>query len=170
MPTSPDGAHGLPQTMAHLCGVLSSHAFPTGERAALRRMSPGRPPPLYFYRFALHHLPDGWAQAEDDWITLVAGIALMAPHACRPGRGLGQVLGEQGYSEARLERLLQSEGETRRTLFLRAVRFLAAKAAPFDWADAARLLLTRDPRKLEGIHRHLAGDFYRIVDQQKQSA
>ena len=167
MSTSPDP---LARTMAHIAGILASENFPTGERAALRRMSPDQPPPLYFYRFALRHLPDGWEGNEADWITLIAGIALMAPHARQPGRGLGTALGEAGYSEGRLERLLQSEGDTRRTLFLRAVRFLAAKAQPFDWRDGARLLLTRDPKKQETIHRRIARDFYTIVDQQERKS
>jgi len=167
MSTSPDF---LARAIAHVAGTLSSEHFPTGERAALKRMTPGQPPPLYFYRFALRHLPETWERDEADWITLIAGIALMVPHAHRPGTGLGTVLGEGGYSEGRLERLLQSEGDTRRTLLLRAVRFLAAKAQPFDWQDAARLLLTRDPEKRERVHRHIARDFYTIVDQQKKTA
>lgn len=165
MSTPPDS---LARTVAHVAGILSSDHFPTGERAALKRMSLGQPPPLYFYRFAMRHLPETWARDEADWITLIAGMALMAPHVHRPGLGLGKVLGDAGYSEARLERLLQSEGNTRRTLFLRAVRFLAAKAQPFDWLDAARLLLTRDQEKLERVHRSIASDFFTIVEQKKK--
>ena len=160
----------LGHTIGHIAGILGSDHFATGERAALRRMNPGQSPPLYFYRFALRHLPERWETAEADWIALTAGIAIMAPHAHRPGHGLGVALGEAGYSEGRLERLLQSQGNTRRTLFLRAVRFLAAKAQPFNWLDAARLLLTRDEHKRENVHQHLARDFYSIVDQQKKSA
>ncbi len=166
MSTSPDS---LARTMAHIAATLGSEHFPTGERAALRRMSPGQPPPLYFYRFALRHLPEGWERNEPDWGTLTAGIALMVPHAHQPGRGLGTALGEAGYSEGRLERLLQSEGDTRRTLFLRAVRFLAAKAQPFDWLDGAQLLLTINQEKREAVHRRIARDFYTIVDQQKSA-
>ena len=167
MSTSPDS---LARTMAHIAATLGSEHFPTGERAALRRMSPGQPPPLYFYRFALRHLPEGWERNEPDWGTLTAGIALMAPHAHQPGRGLGTALGEAGYSEGRLERLLQSEGDTRRTLFLRAVRFLAAKAQPFDWSGGAQLLLTINQEKREAVHRRIARDFYTIVDQQEKKS
>ncbi|ROR32700.1 type I-E CRISPR-associated protein Cse2/CasB [Inmirania thermothiophila] len=160
----------LAHIIAHVAGTLASEHFPTGERAALRRMSPGQPPPLYFYRFALRHLPGNWEAVEADWVTLTAGMALMAPNAHRPGFSLGTALGEAGYSEGRMERLLQSDGDTRRILFLRAVRFLAAKAQPFDWLDGARLLLTRDAKKREGVHRRIARDFYTLVDQQKKSA
>ena len=160
----------LAHVMAHIAGVLSGDAFPTGERAALRRMVPGQPPPLYFYRFAQRHLPGGWEPAEADWIALVAGIALMAPHAYRPNAGLGTALGEAQYSEARLERLLQGEGDTRRILLLRAARFLAAKGIPFNWTDAARLLLTHTAPAVERIHRRIAREFYRITDSQKKTA
>jgi CRISPR type I-E/ECOLI-associated protein CasB/Cse2 len=163
MRTSPED---LAHTAAHIAGTLASEHFPTGERAVLKRMIPGQPPPLYFYRFALRHLPEAWERDEADWIALTAGMALMSPHVHQPGYGLGTALANTGYSEGRLERLLQSEENTRRILFLRATRFLAAKIRPFDWLDGARLLLTRNSEKLERVHRHIARDFYTIVDQQ----
>lgn len=154
----------LAGTIDRIATLLSSRDFPSGERAALRRMSPGQPPPLAFYRFALGYLPEGWERDRDDWCSIVTGIALMAPSAHQPGIGLGSVLARTGYSEFRLERLLGSRGETRRTLLLRAVRFLASKAASFDWTQAARLLLTRDTDQLEALHRHIATDFYRELE------
>ncbi|BCX82600.1 CRISPR system Cascade subunit CasB [Methylomarinovum caldicuralii] len=154
----------LPGVIGHIAGVIGSDRFDTGERAALRRMAPGHPPPLAFYRFALRHLPEDWERNLEDWKTLVAGIALMAPHAHRPRQSLGRVLGESGYSEARLERLLASEGNTRRLLLLRAARFLGSKTLPCDWCDGARLLLTRDAEKRETVHRRIARDFYLALD------
>jgi len=118
---------------------------------------------MVFYRFALQHLPEGWDHSEErmlDWVTLVAGIALMSPNAHRVDRPLGKVLAETGYSEARLERLLAAEGNVRRILLLRAARFLAAKGSPCSWIDAAQLLLTRDPQKREQVNRRVARDFY----------
>ena len=91
----------------------------------------------------------------------------MAPHAHRPDQPFGQVLGEAGYSEARLERLLASSGNTRRLLLLRAARFLAARTLPCNWCDGARLLLTRDPEKREAVHRGIAKDFYSAPDHRK---
>lgn len=150
----------LAGAIAHAAGVIASEGFPTGDRAALRRMVPGHPPPLAFYRFALRHLPESWEHHRDDWMALVAGMALMSPSAHQPGRGLGRVLAEAGFSEARLERLLASEGDTRRILLLRATRFLSAKAGSFDWSQGARLLLTRDKDKREGLYQQIARDFY----------
>ena len=60
-------------------------------------------------------------------------MAVMAPSIHRPDRGLGKALAEAGYSEARLERLLASEGDTRRSLLIRAARFLASKSASWRY-------------------------------------
>jgi CRISPR system Cascade subunit CasB len=81
---------------------------------------------------------------------------------------LGQVLAEAGYSEARLEQILASDGDVRIKLFTSMVRFLAAKAEGFNWTDAARLLLTNDEDKREAIHRRIASDFYRTLSKPKE--
>ena len=146
--------------IGHIARVLTDTSFPNGERAALRRMSPGQPPPLSFHRFTLRHLPDGWDHQRANWMTLVAGIALMVPHAHRADQPLGKALATAGYSEARLERLLLAEGDTRRTLLLRAARFLAAKSTPFDWTEAARFLLTSDAVKRDRLSLFIAKTFY----------
>lgn len=160
----PHDQSALTSLAAHIgriAGVISSNDFPTGEQARLRRMSPSQPPALTFYRFAMRYLPEGWERDMPAWIAIVAGIALMAPNAHRPGARLGLTLADNGFAEMRLERLLSSRGETRLTLFLRAVRFIAAKSVPFDWTEGTRLLLTRDVNQLEQIHRQIASDYYR---------
>ncbi len=154
-------AHELASTVARLAGLLASENFPTFERAALKRMVPGQAPPVVFYRLAFHHLPQGWERQEASWQTILAGMAMMAPQIHRPDRPLGQVLAETDYSEARLERLLRAEGEVLSTLFLRLCRFLAAKAQPFNWCEAASLLLVREHDKRERINLKIARDFYR---------
>lgn len=151
----------LASSIARIAGLMSSNQFPTGERASLRRMAPGQIPPLGFYRFAMRYLPEGWERNLDEWTVLVAGMAIMAPNAHDPRRGFGTALAISGYSEARLERLLSAEGETRRTLVLRAARFLAAKGVAFNWVDAAAFLLTRHDELREQIHRRIARDYYR---------
>ncbi|RLC19737.1 MAG: type I-E CRISPR-associated protein Cse2/CasB [Deltaproteobacteria bacterium] len=155
--------------VARIAGVLASDGFPTADRASLRRMAPGQPPPLAFYRFAIRYLPEGWEHALPDWITLVASMALMAPGIHRPDRGLGKALAESGYSEARLERLLAAEGDTLRSLLMRAARFLASKSAPFNWNDGARMILTRDNHRRERIRLRVARDFYSQTFNQKKS-
>lgn len=156
----------LEQQVGRIAGVIGSERFPTGERAALRRMAPGHRLPLSFYRFAFNYLPAGWEHAIDDWVTLVAGIALMSPQAYSPQAGFGKVLAESNYSELRLERLLAAEDEVRRILFLRAVRYLAAKSKPFNWAEGARFLLARSEDKREALSLRIARDFYSRIDKE----
>jgi CRISPR system Cascade subunit CasB len=156
----------LSSTIATISGVIGSDNFPTGERAALRRMTPRQPPPLAFYRFAFSHLPEAWDRDEasqKDWMTLSAGIAIMSPGAHESSQRLGRVLAENRYLELRLERLLSDSavGDPRRILLLRAARFLAAKGCSVNWVDAAQLLLTRNPEKSTAIREQIAKDFYR---------
>lgn len=165
-PPPPDG--GLPTAIARVDVGLSNPGYPTGDRAALRRMIPGQPPPLSFYRFAIRILPDGWdrdAPTRQDWMTIVAGIALMGPDAHRPDRRLGRVLAEVGYAETRLERLLAAGGDTARVLVLRTARFLAAKSEPCNWIDLARLLLTRQAEGRDDLALRVARDFYTYAPQ-----
>jgi len=160
--SEPDSLWGK---IARLGGVLSGEHFPTGDRAALKRMAPDQPPPLAFYRLAFRELPDGWEYRRGAWQTLVAGMALRSgrdnPH--NPKRPLGQALAQLSYSEARLERLLAAEGDTLHTLLLRAARFLAAKNESVDWTDCARLLLAEGDRH-EQIRREIASDYYRNLE------
>ncbi len=158
-------SQSLSSVIGTIAGVISSDRFPTGERAALRRMTPRQPPPLAFYRFALSHLPDGWdhsKESQKDWMTLMAGISIMSPNAHDPKSSLGRVLAEKNYSEARLERLLSDSavGDVRRILVLRVARFLGSKSSPFNWVHAARLLLTQDDEKLMAVREQIAKDYY----------
>ena len=156
----------LEQQMGKIAGVIGSEGFPTGERAALRRMIPDHPLPLSFYRFAFSYLPTAWEYTINEWVTLVAGIALMSPNAYSPRVGFGKALAEAGYSEYRLERLLAARYGIRLTLFLRAVRFLAAKSKPFNWAEGARFLFTKSEDKLEMLNLRIAGDFYSKIERE----
>ena len=156
----------LERQMGRIAGIISGDRFPTGERAALKRMAPGYPLPLPFYRFAFSYLPAGWEHAVDDWTTLVAGVALMSPNAYSPQVGFGRALAEAGYSELRLERLLAAEYEVRRILFLRAIRFLASKSKAFNWAEGARFLLTRNEDRRETLNLRIARDFFSRIDKE----
>ena len=126
----------------------------------MKRMDPVRPLPLVFYAFAVKHLPAGWETAIKDWAAIIAGMAVMAPSIHKPDTGFGKALADADFSEARLERLLAADGDTKRTLFLRAVRLLSSKSIPFNWFDAVTLLLYKDPEKVEKMKLSLARDFY----------
>lgn len=159
----------LASLVKRLAATIDADHFPTGDRAALRRLNPDTPPSLIFYRFAFRHLPENWEAQREAWMSLVAGIALMCPNPHRPDRPVGLALAEVGYSEKRLERLLAGEGETLQTLLLRAVRFLAAKNQACNWVDFAHLLLAKDQDKQENARLKIARDYYRnLKDHDKE--
>ena len=158
----------LASIVGHINGVIASDQFPNGDRAALKRMDPRNEPPLSFYRFAFRHLPNNWQARQRAWQTILNGMALMSPHIHQLNQRLGQVLAEERYSEARLERLLDSADETRRLLVLRAVRFLAAKKRTVNWVDITGLLLTSDASKRETLHMNIASYYYQNLESKEQ--
>lgn len=161
--TDPQISDGLAARVARLAHLLASEHFPGADRAALKRYAPGQAPSLAFYRTWLRHLGEELPREEETraWALMAWGLALMGAHAHRRDRPLGTALAESGYSEARLERLLAADAEARLDLFTSLVRFLASKGEGFDWLDAARLLLTRDPDRRESAYRRIAAHYYR---------
>jgi CRISPR system Cascade subunit CasB len=148
--------------VARIAGVIAADHFPTGERAALKRLAPNEAPRLAFFRFWPRYVgADAPPDAQvDDWAVILSGIALMGRNAHQPGRRFGTVLAETRYSESRLERLLGTEdADIRRVLFARAMRFLAAKGEPIDWTGAADWLLSTDEKR-EVAARRIARDYY----------
>ena len=154
---------GLAARVAKLAQVIGAPHFAAADRVALKRYAPGQALPLAFYRTWLRHFGDelpGEAEIRS-WGLIAWGLAYSGPRAHRRERALGAALAASGYSEARLERLLAAEPETQADLFASMVRFLASKGEAFDWVDAARLLLTRDPDRQEATHRRIAVAYYR---------
>ncbi|HOK07783.1 MAG TPA: type I-E CRISPR-associated protein Cse2/CasB [Syntrophales bacterium] len=153
-----------------LAGVVSSAGYPAGDRAALKRYTPGGPLPLAFYRLWLIHLGRDLPADIIGWATIAFGLAHMGPEAHQPGLPLGRVLAEAGYSETRLEKLLASRDDVRVKLFANLVRFLGAKGMGFDWTEAAQLLLIRDEGKREDFHRRLAKDYFHALSKKSSDA
>lgn len=158
----------LPVLIGRLAAQLATPLYPGADRASLKRHAVGQPPPLAFYRLWLRHLGTELPTERQTpaWALLAWGLALMGAGAHRPGHGLGRALAETGYAEARLERLLAADNDTRERLFTSLVRFLAAKGESFDWLDAGRLLLTRDSDVREALNRRIATDYYRHLPRQ----
>lgn len=160
--STPTTEDALRARIGQISATLGGEHFPTGERAALKRFAPGQSVPLAYWRFWPRWLrtdapPDAQSQ---DWALILAGLALMGRAGHQPKAPLGASLAEQGYSEQRLERLLAAEdAATRRQLFARTVRFLAAKGAAIDWLEAARFLLAGDALR-ESLAHGVARDYY----------
>lgn len=159
----PSGAT-LRDRIGRAAATIGATHFPASERASLRRMGPGSPPPLAFYRFWFRHFDDGAPDESQTsaWMVLLSGLAAAPPNAHLPSRGLGVALSDSGWNESRLERLLAAEGvDIREKLVSDALRFLASRGQRFDWSDVARLLLARSDAALDSIHRRIATDYYR---------
>ncbi len=131
-------------------------------------MTPFQRPPLAFFRLACRDLPADWEAHRREWMTLVAGIALMCPRPHRPDRPAGLALAEAGLSESRLERLLAAEGDILSMILLRTAYFLGARNIPINWADFARLLLVAERDEKETIRLSIARDFYRPLDNRQR--
>jgi CRISPR system Cascade subunit CasB len=148
--------------VARIHAAIWDEHYPNGERAALRRWSPGQPIPLAFYRLWLRHLGDDLPPEFQTpaWMTIAWGLATLGKEGHDPRRPLGQTLAESEFSEKRLEQLLSAPEDVRPDLFMSAVRFLAAKGERFDWRDGAAFLLTKDPDRRESLCRRIATAFY----------
>jgi CRISPR type I-E-associated protein CasB/Cse2 len=137
-----------------------------GEQAALRRMVPSSPPPV-FYRLLLEHISDAWngPEYERAWTAVMQGMALLALSAEKRqdkaqslGSALGRLFLESG--ESRFWRLLQADDETFYDLLRHIFRMLAGEGSALDWMDVVRLCLLQG-KKSEEFRRRLARDFCR---------
>jgi len=146
-----------------LARILGDDGFPSGERAALKRMALDGPAPLALHRFLLRHVdepPHGEVWLAD-WRALICAMALQRDGGFNPERSLGQALAEARFAESRLERMLAAHGDTLRALALRAARQVSAKGIACDWRQFADLLFSRNPEARERINTRIARDFYR---------
>lgn len=159
-----ESVESLPATVNRLAAAMSPNGWlTTGELAELRRLNTEAPDRPAFWRVLAAYVskdkPIPFEQ-ESRWALILSNMARMAPFHHQPGQRLGQVLAERGFHEQRLMRLLRSEGHTFDDAIRRTCHFLAAKAAPVDWLDLARLILTRKSQKAEEIRRSIARDYY----------
>lgn len=149
----------ISETVSHLVAVLNHPEFPPGLLAALRRMNPGQPPPIAYWRFASAHLDS--LDSMDRWMPIVAAMAWAVPFNFASRRRFGAALAQAGFSELRLHQLLAAQDAILIRAFLRATRFLASQDIDFDWASPAALLLTTNPQKLQHVKQDIAVSYYR---------
>jgi len=163
---TPSHAASLATQVARLAGVVGAAHYPSGDRAALRRWSPGQPLPLAFYRLWLRHMDTELPPPTklEAWMTLVWTMATLGAEAHAPKRPLGQALAESKFAEGRLERLLSAPEDVRLDLLMSAIRFLAAKGEHFDLVDAALFLLIADNDRREDLYRRIAASYYRHIN------
>lgn len=165
-PTTPVSS-GLGGIVNRIAGAMERETTP-GDVAALRRIDPHDPSCPAFWRMVVNHLVPAGAipvdghgrdEIERRWASILGGMALMQG-LHRPGRRLGKALAAADFSELRFVRLLRAQdGQLLREVRTLA-RYLASKAEPVDWADLARLVITRNRRTAESVRRGIARDYY----------
>ena len=179
LPISRDSVLLPPQTIPvgtivqRIAGGFASLDFPRGDLAELRRMNPDNPAAPVFWRImAQHNLPDtAWGVSR--WALIIHGIALMTPTANAKipvGRAIflgGSLQRDTGfYSQARLERLLKSEGTIFRALLGRLFKMLASAKQPLDWEEMAALIIDDN----DAARYKIASDYYRSAPRNPQQS
>lgn len=156
----------LSQLVGKIAWSLSNESS-AGDLAALRRVKSGDPTCLAFWKIAAAELepslpPAGLRreEAETRWRGILSAMAeLEGLH--EPQRSLGRALAEERYAKLRLERLLRAHGEALGDSVRTMAHFLGSKAAGFNQADLARLVLSDGRRDEDRARRKIARDYYR---------
>ena len=165
--TTPSGSSGLGSVVNRIAVAMEREIMP-GDVAALRRIDPNDPSCPAFWRMVVNHLVPTGAIPQDGpgrdeierrWASILGGMALMQS-LHRPGRRLGKALAAAGLAELRFVRLLRARDRQLFHEVQTTARYLASKAEPVDWADLARLVLTRNQRTAESVRRGIARDYY----------
>ena len=152
--------------VARLARRLRDPEFPTGDHAALRRLSPDGPELRHCV--ALYRLMEEVGISESDadrlrrWAAIVNALAL-----CRgahdPDRPCGAALAAMRFGEERLATLLAADRETLIDLLPRIARRLAAANKPMDWRPFARLLFEvgRNEARADNTRSRIAREYVR---------
>jgi len=156
--------------VAGLARRLHDPEFPTGDHAALKRLSTERTE--LRHAVALYRLIEevGISASDADglrrWAAIVNALAL-----CRgahdPNRPCGAALAAIRFSEERLATLLTADRETLVDLLPRIARRLAAANEPMDWRPFARLVLDvgRNEARADDTRSRIAREYVRAERQ-----
>lgn len=150
-------------------------SLPTGDQAALRRVSTDRPvtPALWKVLLALRQgdSPGGVGQHiwERRWALLLMGMAHCAGlHDY--DMPLGEALATAGWSETRFVRLMEAGPDALPNLVRRMAQYLASKRQAANWDDVRRLLFYHHGETAEEIRLDIARTYYRTLYAQEEEA
>ncbi len=154
--------------IGRLAARLTRENADLGERAELRRLARGGTNQA-FWRVLMTEVPEeltAGKASEDLWAALLAAFALLAPLGSGRQEKLGKALGETGYSEPRLLRLLRAEAGDIRDELVTAAQWLVAHGRAADWLDLANFVFSRRDREAGSDHpaaRRIARDYFTAV-------
>jgi CRISPR type I-E-associated protein CasB/Cse2 len=152
--------------VARIARRLGDPEFPTGDHAALRRLSTDGPE--LRHAVALYRLMEEFGISASDadqvrrWAAIVNALAL-----CRgahdPLQPCGAALAAMRFSEERLAALLAADRDALIDLVPRVARRLAATGERMDWRLLARLLLEvgRNDARADEIRSRIAREYVR---------
>ena len=163
---NPEASAGAKRTsiaglVTRLARRLGDPEFPTGDHAALRRLSTDRPE--LRHAVALYRLMEdvGISASDTDqirsWATIINALAL-CQGAHDPDRFCGAALHAASFSEERLAALLAADRDTLIDLLPRVARRLSATGERMDWSSLQDCSSTSDgttrgPTKSEAVSR-----------------
>jgi len=161
---------GIGGLVARVARRLRNPDFPTGDHAALRRLSAdGRE---LRHAVALYRLleevgiSESGADGLSRWAAIVNALAL-----CRgahdPNRPCGAALAAMRFGEERFATLLAADRDTLIDLLPRIARRLDAANEPMDWRPLARLVLNvgRNEARADEIRSRIAREYVRAERQ-----
>ena len=164
--------------IAQLAHQIGHRNFPSGDRAALRRLEPEAPDAPAFWHLLLEVVPEEERRGEERegrWAVIMNGLALMsAPGVSAHRRDsaehrtrVGTVLAELKYSDRRLTRLLRAGWPELIPQVRRLSRLLATRGRAIDWARFGLLILAVGEESREHQRRAIARDYFgQLVRQQ----
>ena len=166
-----ENQNNLNSLVPTLAGILASPQFPKGDLAALRRMSP-ESPPLVFWRIMYDYVPEnmrGNETRENQWVTLLSGMALMAPeiHSYDPRYSVGAAF--SSFPEQRINHFLRSKGKNLSDQIRLLARLCASKGIPVDWATLGYLIFSKNTIQEEKTKRAIAKDYIKAAPKKEES-
>lgn len=138
-----------------------------GERAELRRMRPGDPPPPVFWLLVTEHLephlPPGDGESRDEaerrWMVILRAMAESAGRHDR-GSSLGRALARGRVAERRLYQLLRARGDALVDQLRMVLHPLSSQGLAFDHTDVAWLVLSEGTEGGEEVRRNVARKYF----------
>ena len=97
------------------------------------------------------------------WEVILKGMARMFPFHHDKNISLGGALGNSGFSEARVTKLLRSSGYAFFECVRRVSVFLASNGQRVNWTEFAALILSSNPEQKTEIREKIAVDYYKFT-------